>query len=1770
MTFQSIYNTAPISTIKTSVAQQIKNSINSIHDKLFSKKTSSRPLPPATPVYDTSFEKLQSNMLDLPPLKSDFSVTMVGAEYAGLYKVGGLGEALEGLSRGIKEEHPGATVKLIYPKFKDLDEKILNQLKDVNPKEHTDSKGKKYLVYSLKTHGVQCYFIEDPSFELLPAESGKKQTIYDKNEGFRFATFSHLAADLIHTQGTDIIHLHDWHVSGIALALQKHYPDEWTKGALPPVVFTFHNNMRSAQGRLLTGEGGTAATDAFIDAGITSTNDNLFVRILDTADMVTTVSEQFGKEAQQEQYGEGVGFSVREAAKQGKLIGIVNGVTPGNWDPETNQVLKNWKDIETKHPVDLSYSSKDDITSKKQMSKEQLQKWVNLYLEKDKIDCSKPIVTFVGRFSSYQKGIDKFKECIEAALKEGAQFICMGTDEDDVSKSILDSLEKKYKQGVLFLRDYRQEDAQNKGKLFYQQGILNQRPGIGPIVRAASDFCYIPSSFEPCGLVQFEGWMFGSLAIGSTTGGLADTIIEDKQSKNFNGFLFERQNNPRKSAFVVVQEAVRYWKKLSIKEKNAHLKLVMENAKHASWATPLDAPATISPVKRYIEVYKHAIHRKFLRANSKENVAAAAVFDQTVTQLLSKEEKYLSAVYHEKCSSAQLLKLYNGLHPGDQRQTPLPYGQNVNFTTHEQFGAFLTDSGTHFSTLAPQAHTVSLILLNEDESIFTECPLIKTASEKWELNVPHIKKGQSYQFRVDGTIVSDLYARSSTPSKTNPSNPFISLVTANSHQWNDTSWVTKRPSAAKLSYLPINIQELHPALWKKKEGKPLNYRELAIDLAKHCTELNYTHVELMGILEHPYAESWGYQVSGYFSPSHRMGTPDDFKFLVDHLHQNGIGVILDWVPAHFAKGDFGLSPTLEAKGVKYNLSTRKHFFGYGSNHFDFSKKEVREFLISSAYFWLKEMHVDGLRVDCVRSLLSTEDSQSANLFLKDLNQVIHSNCPGAFTIAEEFSGNTEVTRPLHENGYQFDLRWDTAWHGITIQDYFSLPFHEREEHYDVLKGVLQSDKHSPNIAQLLFVGHDQVQKTQKPLFLKTPGISNIDEQYRNLKTLLSFMICFPGKKLNFMGNELGSSIEWDTLFNETTGLVDSISMEDPYRKQLLKMQMELHHIYRTKPAFHESDNKSKSFTWIDDPAKVVHAFRRHGSDGSTFTSFHNFSQQEETMTITVPKGGTQVIFPKEIFNSNHTEFGEHATTSGLVSTYETPTYINYSVKVPPLTSIIVEECTASSILHFSITNLTEDRKVPLLKHTKKVAIAAFKTIGRMTVFPLRYIGSKSWSIPGVIARTPCSLLRKIFRKNTSFTKEVFGSIGYQSNFEKELSPEESAHFLPYCAITAFTHNSKPEWLQPFGFKAIAPRTLASLINHTSLKMYAQCFLDPESGLKVTLSEKGDELVIGIGALKSFETEIKSNKKKSRLYNKQLITGGHNFIGLKPAIYKQADAFITSLLKLDAFKDKKVMLVGTCYGGSIASYVAIKQRLLAHCFNTFPLGAGLQEALPKRNLKDAEQLVSHLSVYDDFASDPVLLKFPSRVLSSLGIRTPGNFGKRFVIPTPYKSSKERHAYILGGIMHHQGYDKETKPHEIGANHPLINYLREHQQFDMLPQNVQWQLKFATDAKYIDHQLILGKLFNLDGLKANEVELLQRALETYSRNHQSESIYPHLLDYIERYKVNGREEPNIIFPEDTRDSIPLLPMRNSGKKYATFSTILPILSLDTNSSDHFLRF
>lgn len=1166
--------------------------------------------------YNVSFESVEKELGE--EAKKPLKITMIGVEYTGLVKQGGLAEALEGLSQGLKKE--GNTVTLIFPKFSTIPETKMKYFKTF-----ADENGDRFDVYQGEENGVNCYFIDHRTFTLR----GDSPSIYGPTadqQAERFAHFSRLAASFLQKmEKPDVVHIHDWHAAGVALCL-RNQKEKWSNGEIPPVVFTFHNNNRVSQGAL---EGGMYSTDgmaqAYIRHKITTKNDNLFIKTVEIADAVTTVSNGFVTEAQYQTTGEGVSWAIRLAAKIGKLFGVINGSNPERWNPEDDPTLKE---------LNLNYGPNKGLENKEKC-KAALGEWIATHKSEVKFDVTKPIVTYVGRFDSYQKGLDKFEEAIDATIANGGQFICMGSQEDENATKILNKLEAKYKEGVLFLRD----EKNRAGKFIWQQ----EKKG-GSLVRAASDFVFIPSRFEPCGLVQFEGWLFGSLAIGARTGGLADTIKTD--GDHFNGYLFDREDS-KHTASSVIQTALTEWQELckQPKEKSELLKRVMLDARKCSWT---DSPEGLSPVQKYKLVYAKAIQRAQVRKKTAEFDPIDALrrrFTEAPSEGMTTEEAYLKELYsgHDR---DKLLKLYHKLHWTQRARLPHPYGQHVNCTKHEQFGSFHFNDGTYFTVEAPHADRVQVLLYDEEGKIVGGSDLQKYANGVWECQIPNLKPGQRYRYKINDKVLKiDPYGRQAV--RPFPKDPPYSVVVDNStpYDWKDTSWMGQRVQESPVNK-PMSILEVHPTSWKSAIK---NYDDLATYLIKHCKgdpnnpeckANNYTHVELMGILDHPDERSWGYQVTGYFTPNSRLGTPDQFKKMIDRLHQAEIGVILDWVPAHFATDDFGLEKfdgTCQYESHKPDVRTVA--FGYGSKHYNFSKKEVREFLISNAVYWLKEMHIDGIRVDCVRSILNAPDQASAKLFFQDFNAL--AKAEGAFTIAEDYSGDKDVTKPFHEGGLGFDMKWATGLKSHIIK-YF------KDRNYDTLKnGILYTD---PDCTKIVYYSHDE-DKEANDHYVWT----NLDKgQFVELGGALA------AKKHHFMTVGYSSAEkQWSNFVGKGTGATDRPVIEGAQEKIAY-----LNYLYLHNRAFSQLDRCNNDLEWIEDSAKKIHAYRRKVPKGSksTFTTLHNFGSNEDKEFFIPLKEKRDLC---EIFNSSLPNF----TNNTMIKKEAT----GYKVTVPAGGTVIISE-----------------------------------------------------------------------------------------------------------------------------------------------------------------------------------------------------------------------------------------------------------------------------------------------------------------------------------------------------------------------------------------------------------------------------------------------------------------------------------------------------------------
>ncbi|HMQ68551.1 MAG TPA: 1,4-alpha-glucan branching protein GlgB [Ignavibacteria bacterium] len=613
----------------------------------------------------------------------------------------------------------------------------------------------------------------------------------------------------------------------------------------------------------------------------------------------------------------------------------------------------------------------------------------------------------------------------------------------------------------------------------------------------------------------------------------------------------------------------------------------------------------------------------------------------------------------------------------------------THFKSYEKLGArsktIKKEKGVQFVVWAPDAKSVSVVgEFNDWEP--GENKMEKAGkSGYWQAFISGLGEGEMYKFAVRNlrdeiVFKSDPYA---FKTEHRPGNASIVYDFNDKYKWKDTEWINERKklSSVNNSYknIPISVYEVHLGSWKKDHSKNewgyKNYRELAHELADYVLENNYTHIELLPVMEHPLDISWGYQVVNYFAPTSRYGEPEDFMYFVDHCHQKGIGVILDWVPSHFPTDEHGLGNFTGKEIYAYENMQKGFHKEWGTYVFDYGKNEVINFLISNALFWIEKYHVDGLRVDAVASMLYLDYSRDegewqpniyggnenleAVTFIKNLNERIHKKHKGVLMIAEESSSWPGVTAPVHLGGLGFDMKWNMGWmHDILA--YFSMDPVFRKFHHGKLTFAIWyafSEKF------LLPISHDEVVHLKKAVIEKMPG----DEwqKFANARLLYGFMYAHPGKKLNFMGNEIAQYTEW----NSEESLKWEVLKND-YNKKFNLFFRELNRLYKDYPAFHEVDFDSKGFQWLDfsDSDDSVIGFLRFNSDKSEMLlfTFNMTPVLRENYVFGVPKGG----FFREVMNSNASEYGGSGVGNmgGIHSSDEPRFEFLNSIKVtlPPL------------------------------------------------------------------------------------------------------------------------------------------------------------------------------------------------------------------------------------------------------------------------------------------------------------------------------------------------------------------------------------------------------------------------------------------------------------------------------------------------------------------------
>jgi 1,4-alpha-glucan branching enzyme len=529
---------------------------------------------------------------------------------------------------------------------------------------------------------------------------------------------------------------------------------------------------------------------------------------------------------------------------------------------------------------------------------------------------------------------------------------------------------------------------------------------------------------------------------------------------------------------------------------------------------------------------------------------------------------------------------------------------------YERLGAHVREIdgvvGTAFAVWAPNARGVSVVgdFNSWDGRLHPMRSL--GPSGIWELFIPGVGDGQKYKYEIrtqDGRlrIKADPVAFAT---EVPPAN--ASVVHNYRHEWNDHEWLAERAGKDWLRE-PVSIYEVHLASWRRNplEGnRPLTYLELADELADYVTDLGFTHVELLPVMEHPFSGSWGYQVTGYFAPTSRFGTPDDFRCFVDRLHRNGVGVILDWVPAHFPRDDWALAQFDGTALYEHSDPRRGAHPDWGTLIFNLSRNEVRNFLLSNALYWLREQHADALRVDAVASMLYLDYSRKQgewlpnmfggreNLeavdFLKLMNETIYSREPGIFSAAEESTAWPGVSRPTYLGGLGFGFKWNMGWMHDTLTYFQKDPVYRRFHHHTLTVSLMYA--FSENF--ILPLSHDEVVHGKGSLLNKMPG--DRWQKFANLRSLYAYMWAHPGKKLLFMGGELGEWLEW----NEESSLHWDL-LEQAEHQGVQSLIRDLNRHYRDQPALHEVDFDPRGFRWLEanDAANNVLAFARLADDG---------------------------------------------------------------------------------------------------------------------------------------------------------------------------------------------------------------------------------------------------------------------------------------------------------------------------------------------------------------------------------------------------------------------------------------------------------------------------------------------------------------------------------------------------------------------------------------------
>jgi len=585
-------------------------------------------------------------------------------------------------------------------------------------------------------------------------------------------------------------------------------------------------------------------------------------------------------------------------------------------------------------------------------------------------------------------------------------------------------------------------------------------------------------------------------------------------------------------------------------------------------------------------------------------------------------------------------------------------------------------TGTSFAVWAPSARAIRVkgSFNNWDGR---EHPMRQLGSSGvWELFVPDTGSGTVYKFAVLGA--DGQWREKADPMAFHTEIPPLtgSVVFDATYEWGDDAWMTARTSRRPLTE-PMSTYEVHLGSWRKNDGRALTYAELADQLVPYLTDLGFTHVEFLPVMEHPFGGSWGYQVTSYYAPTSRFGDPDGFRHLVDRLHQAGIGVIVDWVPAHFPKDEFALARFDGTPLYEDPNPSRGEHPDWGTYVFNFGRREVRNFLVANALYWLEEFHVDGLRVDAVASMLYLDYSREpgqwtpnvhggrenleAVQFLQEMTGTVSKRVPGAMTIAEESTSWPGVTQPTSEDGLGFDFKWNMGWMHDSLGYMEHEPVHRSWHHGSMTFSIVYAwSEH-----YVLPISHDEVVHGKGSLLRKMPG--DRWQQLANLRAYLAYMWAHPGKQLLFMGIELGQESEWAEARELDWWLLDH-----PEHRGVQSLVRDLNRVYQDTPALWSNDGDPTAFEWLDanGASRNVFSFQRRAADGAALVCVANFAAEpHHDYRLPMPTAGEW----EEVVNTDAEAYtgsgvGNLGTVTAVAGEHAgRPAYADISV--PPLATI---------------------------------------------------------------------------------------------------------------------------------------------------------------------------------------------------------------------------------------------------------------------------------------------------------------------------------------------------------------------------------------------------------------------------------------------------------------------------------------------------------------------